>query len=165
MNDYYVEFFIKRDVENEKKKRKIIMLVTMAILFGLGIAIKSQFLLCLFVLSILGYYFLVQKYFVEFEYFYMDGELTISKIYNKAKRKKVLVLKDRMIKLIAPMGSAELNGCRDSKKIDFTANDPLMLPYVIICEHNGETKYVNIQMNDELYKELKRNNPNKVKKY
>ena len=64
MSDYYVEVLVKRDVEKEKKKRKIIILVAMAILFGLGIATKLQLLFCLFVLSIFGYYFLVQNYCV-----------------------------------------------------------------------------------------------------
>ena len=165
MNDYYVEVLVKRDVEKEKKKRKIIMLVAMAMLLGLGIATKSQLLFCLFVLSIFGYYFFVQKYCVEFEYFYMDEELTISKIVNKSKRKKILELNDGAIKLVAPINSAELEGFNNLEKLDCTANGLSNLSYAIVYMHKGKLKIVKIQMNDELYKELKRDMPYKVKDY
>ena len=105
---------------------------------------------------VLGYYFLVQKYYVEFEYFYMDGELTITKILNKSKRKKILELNDGQIKLIAPVGSTDLQNFHSLRKIDCSANEPLDFPYVMVCEHKGELKAVNIQMTDELYKELKK---------
>ena len=90
MNDYYVEVLVKRDVEKEKKKRRLIMLAMMAMLLVLGIVTKAFISFCLFAVCILGYYFLVQTFYVEFEYFYMDGELTISKIINRSKRKKML---------------------------------------------------------------------------
>ena len=165
MNDYYVEVLVKRDVEKEKKKRKLIMLVTMVILLVLGIVTKSLISFCLFAVCVLGYYFMVQNYYVEFEYFYMNGELTIAKILNKSKRKKFLELNDGQIKLIAPVGSADLQKFYNLKKIDCSANKPLDFPYVMVCEHKGELKTVNIQMTDELYKELKKSIPYKVKRY
>ncbi len=165
MSDYYVEVLVKRDVEKEKKKRKIIILVAMAILLGLGIATKSQLLFCLFVLSIFGYYFLVQNYYVEFEYFYMDEELVISKIVNKSRRKKILELNDGAIKLVAPMNSAELGAFNNLEKLDCTANELSNLSYAIVYMYKGKLKIVKIQMNDELYKELKRDMPYKVKDY
>ena len=165
MSDYYVEVLVKRDVEKEKKKRKIIMIVAMAMLFGLGIATKSQLLFCLFVLSMFGYYFLVQNYCIEFEYFYMDKELVISKIVNKSRRKKILELNDGAIKLTAPINSTEMKAFNNLDKIDCTANELSNLPYAIVYKHKGALKIVKIQMNDELYKELKRDMPYKVKDY
>lgn len=165
MSDYYVEVLVKRNVEKEKKKRKIIMLVTMAILLGLGIVTKSLILFCLFALSILGYYFLVQNYCIEFEYFYMDEELTISKIVNKSRRKKILELNDGVIKLIAPMNSTELKAFNNLEQVDCTTNEPSNLPYAIVYMHKGDLKKVDIQLTEDLYKELKRNMPYKVKRY
>ena len=162
MSDYYVEVLVKRDVDKEKKKRKIIILVIMATTFGLGIATKSLILFCLFALSICGYYFLAQNYYVEFEYFYMDEELIISKIVNKSRRKKILELDNGVIKLIAPINSSEIEGFNNLEKLDCTDNNPLNVPYTIVYMNKGNLKRVNIQMNDELYKELKRNMPYKV---
>ena len=165
MNDSYVEVLVKRDVEKEKKKRKPIILAMMTILLVLGIATKALISFCLFAVCVLGYYFLVQNYCVEFEYFYMDGELTISKVINRSRRKNILELNDGSIKLISPMDSMELQMFSKLKMMDCTANEPLNLPYVIVYMNRGVLEAVNIQMTDELYKELKRNMPYKVKRY
>lgn len=165
MNNYYIEVLVKREVENEKKKRQIIAVILAVTTFSLGIITLIPIFWCLFVMNFLGYCFLVRNYHVEFEYFYMDGDLVITKIINKSRRKKVLELNDGAIKLIAPLGSAELQMYRDLKNIDCTANNPLMLPYSIICENKGRVKCVSIQISEELYKALKRNMPNKVINY
>ena len=164
MNNYYVEMLIKRDIEDEKKKRKIVVLLIISIIIAYGIISRSLICGFLFVLSLLIYYFFVQKYYIEYEYFYMNGELSISKIINKSRRRNVMELNDRMIRLVAALGSAELEEFYDLKKLDFTANNPFELPYVIVFEVNGVVKAMNIQMNDELYKSLKYNMPSKVKK-
>ena len=162
MNDYYVEVLVKRDVEKEKKKRRLIMLAMMAMLLVLGIVTKAFISFCLFAVCILGYYFLVQTFYVEFEYFYMDGELTISKIINRSKRKKMLELNDGEIKLIAPVNSAEIKSFNNLKKKDYTANEATDIPYAVVYM-DKVLKRVDIQMNDELYKEFKKNIPYKIK--
>lgn len=165
MSDNYVEVLVKRNIEREKKNRKIIMIVIFAILIMAGIVTARNGIYCLLVLAGFAYYFLIVKYFIEFEYFYMDGEFSISKIYNQSRRKIILTLNDGMIKIIAPVGSAELEGFRDLKAIDCTANESLDLPYKIVYIYKGEQKAVNVNMTDELYQELKKNMPYKVKRY
>ena len=164
MMDSYIEILVKRNVENEKKNRKRLILII--ILFFIAIAIFTKLTLVCFLLIpvIFGYYFMVSNYHVEFEYFYMDGESTISKIINKSRRKKILELNDGIIKFISPADSSELQRFNNLKKMDCTANEPLDIPYAIVYMHNGELKVVNIQMTDELYKELKRNMPYKVQR-
>ena len=164
MSDYYVEVLVKRDVEKEKKKRKLIMLAMMAILLVLGIATKALILFYLFVGCVLVYYFLVRNYCVELEYFYMNGELTISKIINKSRRKKVLELHDDVIKSIAPINSIEMSAFNNLEKKDCTANETSDIPYTIVYM-DKVLKRVDIQMNDELYKEFKRNMPYKIQDY
>lgn len=165
MSDNYVEVLVKRNIEKEKKNRKIIMIVIFAILIMAGIMTSISGIYYLIVLAVLVYYFLAVKYCIEFEYFYMDGELSISKIVNKSRRKTILRLNDGLIKVIAPVGSAELQGYYNLKELDCTARELSNLPYRIVYIHNGEQKAVNIQMTDELYKELKKNMPYKVKRY
>lgn len=164
MNDYYVEVLIKRNVEREKKKRKIIVLVTMIVLFGAGIVTSSLIFFCLSALSVWGYNFFVHNHCIEFEYFYMNGELTISKIINQSRRKKILELNDGAIKLIAPVNAAEMNMYNKLEMRDCTSNEASTIPYAIVYM-DKELKRVDIQMNDELYKAFKRNMPYKVKDY
>lgn len=165
MNDYYVEVLVKRDVEKEKKKRRIIIIVIMLFFAVLGITTKFSIFYVLFLLSLLGYFFLVHNYHIEFEYFYMNGELTISKIVNKSRRKKVLELNDGVIKLIAPINSNEMKPFDNIKAKDCTANKPLDRPYTIVYMYKGELKKADIQMTDNLYKEFKRDMPYKVMDY
>ena len=164
MNDNYVEVLVKRNVEKEKNKRKMIMLVTMLILFLLAIVTKLLILFCLFVLSIWGYNFWVRNHYIEFEYFYMNNEFSITKIINRSRRKKILELNDGVIKLIVPVNSAELNTFNNLEKKDCTANEASDIPYTVVYMDN-ELKRVDIQMNDELYRDFRRNMPYKIKDY
>lgn len=162
MMDGYIEILVKRNVDKEKSLRKKIIIALMISLIIVAFFTKFPLFCFMLLPLILGYYFMVWNYYVEFEYFYMDRELIISKIYNRSRRKEVLTLNDGMIKLIAPISSDKLQKFNNMKKIDCTTNESFDLPYVMICEHNGELKVVNIQMTNELYKEFKKNMPDKV---
>lgn len=164
MNDYYVEVLIRRNVEHEKKKRKVIAFVVMILMLIGWLVTRFLVFFAGFALSFLGYYFLVRKFSIEFEYFYMDGELTISKIVNKSRRKKILELSEGEIKLIAPVNSAEIESFNNLEKKDYTANEATDITYAVVYM-DKVLKRVDIQMNDELYKEFKRNMPYKIKNY
>lgn len=165
MNNQYVEVLVKRNVEKEQKKRTIIAIVGMAVAILVGLFTAIPIFYFLSFLIAFGAYFLAIKYYVEFEYYYMDGELSIAKVYNRARRKDILNLNEGSIKLIAPISSIEVQEFDGLKIIDCTANDSTNLPYVIVCEHKGNLKKVYIQMNEELFKELKRNMPYKVRQH
>lgn len=160
----YVEVLVKQNVEKEKQKRMTITIVLMAILLAAGLltAISLFFLLSLAVAILFWYTGL--KYQLEFEYYYIDGELTISKIINQARRKNIMVLNEGEIKLVAPKNSDEAAEYSSLKCVDCSAKDADQTPYVLICEHKGSLKKVLLQMNDELYKEMKRKMPYKVKR-
>ncbi len=164
MNDYYVEVLIRRNVEYEKKKRKVIAFVVMILMLIGWLVTRFLVFFAGVALSFLGYYFLVRNFSIEFEYFYMDGELTISKIVNKSRRKKILELSEGEIKLIAPVNSAEIESFNNLEKKDYTANEATDITYAVVYM-DKVLKRVDIQMNDELYKEFKRNMPYKIKNY
>ena len=160
----YVEVLVKQNVEKEKQKRITIAIVLMAFLLAAGLmtAISLFFLLAL-VVAVLFWY-LGLKYQLEFEYYYIDGELTISKIINQARRKNIMVLNEGEIKLVAPKDSDEASEYSGLKAMDCSAKNAGQPPYVLICEHKGSLKKVLLQMNDELYKEMRRKMPYKVKR-
>lgn len=163
MNNQYIEILVKRNVKKEQQKRIIIAIAGMAVAILAGLFTTISMFYFLAFLIAFAAYFMAIKYYVEFEYYYMDGELSIAKIYNRARRKEILTLTDGTIKLIAPMDSAELQEFQNLKEIDCTANEPMNIPYVVVYEDKGKLNALNIQMNDELFRELKRNMPNKVK--
>ena len=73
-------------------------------------------------------------------------------------------LNDGLIKLIAPVNSAEVNTFHNLEKKDCTANEASDVPYAIVYM-DKVLKRVDIQMPDELYKEFKRNMPYKIQDY
>lgn len=160
----YVEVLVKQNVKKEKKKRMIITIVLMAIflILGMGTAFSLFFLLSL--ASAILFWFAGVKYELEYEYYYIDGELTISKIINQARRKNIMVLNEGEIKLVAPKDSDEASEYRGLKAMDCSAKNAGQPPYMLICEHKGSLKKVLLQMNDELYKEMRRKMPYKVKR-
>lgn len=164
MNEHYVEVLVKRNLEKEKKNRKILGSIPIVLTGIVWLMTRSilAFTLCVFV--IYGYYQMVVKYCVEYEYFYMDGELIISKIINKSRRKSILEINDGLIKMVAPVNSTELEKYKNLEKKDYTANDFSKTSYSIVYADKGQWKIVDIQMAEELYIEMKRNMPYKVKK-
>ncbi len=161
----FVEILIKRNVENNKKLYKVCIAISL-ILIVLAVIFTKILSICFFLLPIiLIYHFRVLKYQIEFEYYYMDGELTVSKITNMSRRKILAIVKDDMIRVIAPIGSAELPKYHEIKMMDCSANDSTTLPYVIVYESKKGIKAMNIQMEEELFDALKRSMPFKVTKY
>ena len=165
MNNQYVEVLVKRNVEKEKQKRMIVAISGMIVMIIIGLLTAIPLFYMISFLIAFVAYFTVIKYYLEFEYYYLDGELTIAKICNRARRKEIFDLNDGSIKLITPLNSEELQEFVGLKVIDCSANDSANLPYVIVCEDKGKLKKLFIQMNEELLKELKRNMPYKVKNY
>ena len=163
MRDHYVEVLVKRNIEKEKKIRKILLIAIVAVLLFVGIMTSISKIFYLLVLAAFGYYFLLKKYCVEYEYFYMDGELSVARIINQSRRKTVMEVTEGMIQLIAPEETDELQRFQNLKKIDYSANEPSNPPYVMICEHKGELKAVYLQMNKQLRQELHRTMPYKIK--
>lgn len=165
MNDTYVEILVKRASKYDKSKFKKLATVLITILFCTAVMSGSLFVYILAVLVVVAYYFVIQLFDIEFEYYYLDGELDISKIYNHSRRKTVMTLNESMIKIIAPQGAEILEEYDSLKTVDYSANDPKNLPMVMICEYKKELRRVLLQVDSGLLKELKRNMPNKVKIY
>ena len=163
MRDRYVEVLVKRNIEKEKTIRRVLLIAIITVVLFVGIMTSISKIFYLLVLAGIGYYFLVMKYCVEYEYFYMAGEFSVAKIVNQSRRKTVMEVTEGMIQLIAPVESNELQRYRNLKKIDYSMNDPSNPTYVMVCEHKGILKAVHLQMDEKLRQEIHRTMPHKIK--
>ena len=163
MNDTYVEVLVKRKSKSDKNKLTKLALLLIILSFCIAMISTSTLVYIFTVLIAFTYYTLVQRLDIEFEYYYMNGELDISKIYSKSRRKTIISASDSMIKIIVPQGEEVTLGYESLKTIDCSANDPMRTPLVMICEQKKDLKKILLQPNDHLLKELKRNMPDKVK--
>ncbi len=162
MYNQYVEVLVKRKTIEGLDKIKFVVVFFIVAFFVVGI-IFQKLLFC-GVASILGiiYCFVSSCLEVEYEYYYLNGELDIDKIIKKSRRKKMLSLNAAMIQKIMPVDAWEMRRFESAQKIDCSANDPTRAPYVIICSHQNKLKKVYIQMNDELLTAIRSHMPNKV---
>ena len=164
MNDTYVEVMVAR-------KKSPMVDVGRILLYGLAIA-------CL-LLGVLGNgvffigaaafaavaYFVIPMFDLEYEYLYIDKEISIDKIMSKEKRRHVLTLDLNGMEVIAPARSHELDSyrARNLKMYDFTSKEEDAKVYTIVCAKDKEgTVLVNIEPNEEMLRAIRNVFPRKI---
>lgn len=89
---------------------------------------------------------------VEYEYAFFDGELTIDKILNKSKRKRIGRYNFNKLEYITKSDSPRLHNVKkQAVEIDCTAKDEALTDYSLYIIEEGNKSYlVSITPNEEL---------------
>lgn len=163
MSDAYVECLVKAKPSAVGKflKYLLIMLTVVLAFLMLGTGLFILFLLA--VAAGVGAYFVNIYTDVEYEYLYLDRELTVDKVLAKTKRKRVAVYQLDRIEILAPIHSYHLDHFknRDVKVKDYGIGyeDKPDLRYAMYYE-GGEKIILN--PSPELIKIMKNSAPRKV---
>lgn len=137
-----------------------IMLLIGFILIGFVTGNLIAFIIVL--LSAAGIWFFGLRCSIEFEYQYIDRELTVDKIFNKSTRKQAAVYKTDNMEILAPIKSYHLDEYknRQFQTIDYSAGEDQPDPrYVMILEGN---KRLILEPSEGMVKALKNVYPRKV---
>ena len=134
MDKGYYEFLVKAKPNTTAKILKVV-LVILAVLVILGALLLGNT-----ILIILGIAFGGEAYFaslyteVEYEYLYLEKELSIDKVFNKERRKHVETLSIDKALVFAPEKSSKLDnyGKVEGKVTDYSCAE----------DNNGLKKYV-----------------------
>lgn len=134
MNETYVECLVKRETPAYMKLLKIlvIMLAVCFIILGLFtvVAMIIGVLLCI------GAYFVYLNCDLEYEYLYVDKELSVDKIMARSRRKRVAAYDMGKLEIMAPLKSWHLDNYKNrmekEKAADFSSG----------VEKQPETRYV-----------------------
>lgn len=112
-------------------------------------------------------YFLLPGMDLEFEYLYLDKELTIEKVLAKQKRKKVLTLDLNKMEIIAPIRSHELDSHKNRKvpMLDCSSQKADANPFIIVYHDNNKEEMICFEPNAEMLKAIKTVFPRKVLEY
>lgn len=123
MNDTYVECLVSRETKGIMKFLKYLLIILAVLLFFGSFLIGFAFGLILAIACGVGAYFLSIYSDVEFEYLYVDRQISVDKIYSKQKRKKVATYEVDKMEIFAPVFSYKLDDYknRDVKVIDYSA--------------------------------------------
>lgn len=162
MSDTYVECLVKAKSSVMAKVLQIVFVV-LTVVFVLAMLVFGILALPLAAACGVGAYFMSMQTEVEYEYLYMDRELTIDKIMAKSKRKKVATYSLDRMEIVAPIKSHQLDSFknRSVKVKDYSVGEELQpdLRYAIYYE--GGVKLL-ISPSKELISAFKNVAPRKV---
>ena len=164
MNETYVELLVKR-----KKSMLMALLKTLttmlAVCFGIfGFGFMNLPALLITVVMGVAAYFISMNAEIEYEYLYVDKELTVDKIMAKSKRKRVATYDMTKIEILAPERSHRLDSYRNNtryKMKDFTSGVVGQPDIRYTFYYEGAEK-VMFEPNEEMVKAIMMAAPRKV---
>ncbi len=163
MNDTYVEYMVRRKPNPLLLPIKVLIyfIAFIGIIFGLS---GAYILLIPGIAAIALIFIWLPNMNLEFEYLYLDKELSVDKIMNKQKRKRVATIDLSKMDFMCPFNSHELDSykARNAKCVDYTSKSDNARVYVIVYHEDNEEKLVSFEPNDEIVKIIKTVCPRKV---
>jgi len=165
MNETYVECMVAKKKSPLVPVLRIVIWAIVILLFMIGMANMIFFIVAI-VAAILAYIFLPQLD-IEYEYLYLDREISIDKVLAKQKRKHVRTIDLNKMELIAPYTSHELDSYknRNIKVADFSSGDAEAKPYAIVYHDQNQDELILLEPNAEMLKAIKMIYPRKVVEY
>lgn len=120
MNETYVECLVSQKSSPFMKFLKVLFTMLAVVFFLVGLIFVFAWIVAL-IAAVAAYYF-NGKCDMEFEYLYVDREISIDRIMAKSRRKKVGTYSLDRVEIFAPVNSYHLDGFknRQVKEIDYS---------------------------------------------
>lgn len=163
MNESYKELLVKKEQGVGQKALRVGCIIPTVILGFLTFVFSS---IPLFIITVaLGVldYFIYQWTDVEYEYLYLDKEISIDKIMAKTRRKKAATIEVGKIEIMAPVKSYQLDSYknREVKTVDYSAGKDLPDQKLYVLYYEGNQKYF-LNLTEDFAKTIKGIIPRKV---
>ena len=160
MSDTYVECLVARKSSFPLRLLKTLLMMLTVCFFIVGM----MYLAALVVAIVLGVasYFAYMNADIEYEYLYLDKEITIDKVLAKSRRKKAAVYSIEKMEVLAPVKSYHLDAFRNRelKTVDYSSGEADdNNKYVMVYE--GNVKVI-LEPNAEMVKAIQAVAPRKV---
>lgn len=161
MSETYVECLVARKPSTILSFLKI-LLIMLTVVFVL---IGAIFLPGLVVAAItgVGAYFATMNANVEYEYLYLDREVSVDKVMAKSRRKKAGSYSMEQMEIFAPLNSHRLDSYRNRnlKTIDYSSGIAAQPEKRYAMILNGDTKII-LEPNEAMVKAVQSVAPRKV---
>lgn len=163
MNDSYKELLIKKESGIKDKAIRVAALVPTIVSALLTLLTGNMIIFLLAVAFGILDYFVFQWTDIEYEYLYLDKEITIDKIMGKQRRKRVVTLSVDKIEILAPVKSYQLDSYknRQVKALDYSAGQDLPEQKLYTMYYDGNQKFI-LNLDEEFAKTIKGIAPRKV---
>ncbi|MCM1026213.1 MAG: DUF6106 family protein [Roseburia sp.] len=163
MSDAYVECLVKAKTSLMGKFFKYLLIV-LTVIFGLLMFLTMNIILFLLAIAAgIGAYFVNMYTDLEYEYLYLDKELTIDKVMAKTKRKRVAVYQLDRVEILAPFKSYHLDNYRNrtAKEKDYSIGYEEQPDRRYIMFYEGGEKLI-LSPSPEMVKVMKNVAPRKI---
>ena len=162
VSETYVECLVARKPTFARNFVKTLLIMLTVIFCLIGFVFVPGFLVA--ILTGVGAYFAYMNAEIEYEYLYLDREVSIDKIMAKSKRKRAAVYEMDRLEIIAPVNSHQLDSYRNrtvKKTVDYSSGkvENPDKRYVMIYEGNIQIIW---EPNAEMLKAIRTIAPRKV---
>lgn len=162
MSETYVECLVKHKNSMAALLVKWVLIVVTVLAGILGL-MGALIPLVIAVVTGVCAYIVALRSDLEYEYLYLDKEITVDKIMRKTKRKKVEVLEIERMEIIAPFHSHRLDSYRNHqlKTVDYSIGEEKKPDLRYVMYYNGEKRII-LSPTPELLKAIYSVAPRKV---
>jgi hypothetical protein len=163
MSETYVECLVKGKPSTAAKIFKVVLIIILVILILAMFTFLGSIGLFLAIVVGAGLYFVNLYTDIEYEYLYLDKEISVDRVLGKSNRKRMAAYSLDRVEIIAPLKSYHLDGYRNRqvKTSDFSSSDDAKNGGGYAIYYEGGEKII-FSPNDEMMKALKNVAPRKV---
>ena len=161
MSETYVECLVARKSSFPLRLLKTILMMLTVCFFIIGMMGIFVMLVVAIILGVASY-FAYMNADIEYEYLYLDKEISIDKVLAKSRRKKAAVYSIEKMEVLAPVKSYHLDAFRNRelKTVDYSSGEADdKNKYVMVYE--GNVKVI-LEPNAEMVKAIQAVAPRKV---
>ena len=162
MSETYVECLVKTEPPLLPRFLRIV-LIMLTVVFGFLTLLGIGMALLVAILAGVGAYFAHLNADVEYEYLYLDKEISVDKIMAQTRRKKVATFEVERMEILAPLKSYRLDNYknRTCKEIDFSVRREEQPDRRYVMYYEGNQKII-LSPSEEMLKAIKNVAPRKV---
>lgn len=162
MSETYVECLVKGKPSGTAKFFKVILII-LIVLFVLSMIVTGLVGLFLAAIAGVGLYFVNLYTQIEYEYLYLDKEITVDRVIGRSKRKRMASYSVDRMEIIAPVRSYHLDNYknRNVKTTDYSSLEDVEADQGYAMYYEGGARIL-LSPSAEMLKAIKNVAPRKV---
>lgn len=161
VSETYVECLVAKKPSFVTRLLKTLLIMLTVCFVVVGLVFTPALLVA--IVTGIGAYFSYMNADIEYEYLYLDKEITVDKVMAKSKRKKAATYDINHMEIFAPVNSHRLDSYknRSGKTADFSSGvvEQPDRRYMMVCD--GDVKVI-LEPNEEMIKAIQTIAPRKV---
>ncbi|MCI6429795.1 MAG: DUF6106 family protein [Oliverpabstia sp.] len=167
MSDLYLEELVKKKRTGKDSALRMGLMVLTAVMVVLALLSWNLIIIVAAIAVCVADIFIFPRFNTEWEYQYVNGEVDVDRILNKAKRKRIASFDISNAEILAPASSHRLDYYNNNPKMkvsDYSSHDPERERnvYAMIVSNEGQITKILFEPSEKMLKDLRTKAPRKV---